>query len=97
MSGNPKSVRARIECARCGDGMDICVPVRVGVPDFLRCDHPTHGGVPKDGSGDIVCPQCNCPWHISGDRLSQAVEDAMHRHMNDWKRQGIVIVRFGGR
>lgn len=97
MPGQPKSVKTKLECARCGCQADICVPIRVGVPDFLRCDHPGHGGVRKDGSGDILCPECNCPWRISGDRLAAAVEEAMHRHMNRWRALRAVVVRCGER
>lgn len=97
MPGQPNSVKTRIECARCGSTVDICVPVRIGVPEFLRCDHPTHGGVSKDGAGDITCPDCGCPWRISGDRLAAAVEEAMHRNMNQWHRLGVVVIVCGDR
>lgn len=97
MPRHPNSVKARLVCARCGCEVDFCVPVRVGVPHFLRCQHETHGGVGKDGSGDILCPQCNCQWRLSGDRLAATVEDAMHRGMAQWHRLGVVEVRCGDR
>lgn len=51
-----------------------------GVPGFLRCEHDHHGGVRKDGSGDIICEQCGCLWKIGGDQ----------RHRADARRSGMV-------
>ena len=56
MIGRPTSTKAKLACTRCGYNCDICVPVRLGIPPVLRCDHPDHGGVEKDAGGDILCP-----------------------------------------
>lgn len=95
MSKNPQAVKCRLECSRCGYAVMMCVPIRRGVPDFLRCDHDNHGGVPKDGSGDILCEQCRCLWRIDGDGLTKMAEDALPRNMPEWKRQGAVTLLCG--
>jgi hypothetical protein len=97
MAGRPDAVKARLECRRCRLSINICVPVRTGVPEFLRCDHDHHGGVQKDGAGDIVCEQCGCLWKIGGDRLSRGTEDALTSNMPEWRRQGVVVLLCGDR
>lgn len=97
MAGRPDMVKTRLECRRCGFSLNMCVPVRRGVPDFLRCDHDNHGGVRKDGTGDIVCEQCGCPWRVSGDDLTRQAEDALRGDMPEWRRQGVVVLLCGDR
>lgn len=97
MAGRPDAVKVRLECRRCRNSINICVPVRRGVPDFLRCDHDHHGGVRKDGAGDIVCEQCGCLWKIGGDRLSREAEEALTSNMPEWRRQGVVVLLCGDR
>jgi hypothetical protein len=97
MTGRPDAVKARLECRRCRSSISICVPVRRGVPEFLRCDHDHHGGVRKDGSGSILCEECGCLWKIGGDRLSSETEDALAANMPEWRRQGVVVLLCGDR
>jgi hypothetical protein len=51
--------------------------------------------VDEDVAGDIVCPECACPWHISGERLTGAVEDMMLRQPSHWARLGGVECSAG--
>lgn len=97
MAGRHDAVKTRLECRRCRAAIDICVPVHRGVPAFLRCDHGYHGGVRKDGSGDIVCEECGCLWKIGGERLSQEVDDALSSNMPHWRREGVVVLLCGDR
>lgn len=97
MAGRSDAVKARLECRRCRSSISICVPVRRGVPEFLRCDHDNHGGVRKDGSGDILCEECGCLWKIGGDRLSREIEEALSSNMPEWRRQGVVVLFCGDR
>jgi hypothetical protein len=73
----------------------MCVPVRRGVPEFLRCAHPSHGGVEKDSRGDLVCERCGYPWRIGAEKLTALVDDAMQRETAEWRRQGVVVLVCG--
>jgi hypothetical protein len=95
MSRNPRAVKCRLECRRCGYTIGMCVPVRRGVPGFLRCDHDSHGGVPKDASGGMLCEECRCLWRVDGDDLTKMAEDALSSDMREWKRQGAVTLACG--
>jgi hypothetical protein len=87
--------RVRLHCDRCGESVGICVRIRRGVPDFLRCQHDSHGGVQKDGNGELTCESCGCPWRLGSADLSGRVEDALSSNMAEWKRQGAVVLRCG--
>ena len=97
MTGRPDAVTVRLECRRCRSSISICVPVRRGVPEFLRCHHDQHGGVRKDGAGDIVCEECGCLWKVSGDALARETEEALSADMPEWRRQGVVVLLCGDR
>lgn len=90
-------VKTRLECGRCRRSVNMCVRVRRGVPDFLRCEHDQHGGVRKDGSGGIVCEQCGSLWRLSGDDLTQEVERLLNGDMPTWRRERAVVLVCGGR
>lgn len=95
MPGNPKAVKCRLECRKCGYSIKMCVPVRRGVPDFLRCDHDNHGRASKDGSGGLLCDRCHCLWRVNGDDLARMAEDALSGNMPEWKRNGAVTLLCG--
>lgn len=97
MPGRPDSVKSRLECRRCRFTINICVPVRCGVPPTLRCDHDNHGGVAKDGTGDILCEQCGCLWRIDGEELSREIERLLPTNMPKWQRLGVVVLLCGDR
>lgn len=97
MAGRPDAAKVRLECRRCRSSINICVPVRRGVPEFLRCDHDKHGGVRKDGAGDIVCEECGCLWKIGGHALSRETEEALSADLPEWRRLGVVVLLCGDR
>lgn len=88
-------VKSALVCVRCNWQVQFCVPVRVGVPGALRCDHPTHGAATKDHRGELACEQCGRGWRLEGDRLTAAVEDALLRGTSQWIRFGSVRVECG--
>ena len=91
----PNMARVKLRCGRCGNKVGICVRVRRGVPDFLRCQHDSHSGAQKDGNGELTCERCGCPWHLNATGLSNRVEDALSSNMAEWKRQGAVVLQCG--
>lgn len=97
MAGRPDVVKTRLVFRRCRYSVHMCVPVRRGVPEFLRCNHDQHGGVPKDGSGDVVCGQCGCLWRLNGEALTQEIERLLTSDMPEWRRQGVVVLICGDR
>lgn len=95
MAGDPHKVQTVMRCRQCRFELTMCVPVRRGVPDALRCDHGEHGGVRKDGAGGIVCPQCQCAWRIDGGLLTQRVEELLSANLEEWRRLRHVVLACG--
>jgi hypothetical protein len=92
---NPGAAKALLRCRCCRYEVKICVPVRRGVPEFLRCDHDEHGGVSKNATGDILCERCHRAWRLEGDQLPIAVEEALGNNMREWQRRGLVVLDCG--
>lgn len=92
---DPHMVKTVLRCGRCHHEMEMCVRVHRGVPAFLRCNHASHGGPSRGGSGGLACPQCSCDWHIDGDRLVAMVEAALAGGMQEWKQRGAVVIDCG--
>jgi hypothetical protein len=66
----------------------FCVPVRVGVPVGLQCEHLSHGAATKDSSGELRCEECGSSWRLEGELLTAVVEDALVREVRRWHAPG---------
>ncbi len=92
---DPHMIKVRVVCRRCGDAGNVCVPIRRGVPDELRCDHVEgHGGMPRDAGGGLICGKCGCHWRVPEAGLAPLIEDALGRDLNRWRREGAVTVEI---
>ncbi len=95
MNSTGAKLKAQLTCRRCRAEVVVCVPARVASPPEVWCDHPSHGPVDKDARGDLVCPDCFNPWHLSGEALIDAIEDTLRRHLDYWARVGSVELKCG--
>lgn len=93
----PGAVKTILRCERCRNELHPCVPVRIGVPQWLACDHDSHGTASGGGgsSGGLACPRCSCDWQLRLDRLTGVVEDLLRGRHDEWRRAGAVVVRCG--
>jgi len=65
------------------------------VPASVRCDHPTHSDADKDASGELLCPDCAVRWRLSGESLTELLEEEFYRNADRCQRNGVIEVRCG--
>lgn len=85
MPPDPQMCKVVLHC-RCGNTAALCLRLRHGVPNAVRCDHPGHGG-----GGSSAC-RCGASWPRNLDALVKHVEDLLHRRVREWAALGAVHV-----
>jgi len=82
--------KAKIRCG-CGAEAELCVAVRLAVPEPLQCS-PGAPLDPTNSRSDIFCPECRSTLFSTGSEMMARIEDELRRGYTEHARCGTVAV-----
>ena len=82
--------KARIRCG-CGAEAELCVPVRLEVPESLQCS-PGAPFNPTSSRSDVFCPACRHTLFRTASEMMACIEDELRRGYAEHARYGTVAV-----